>query len=217
MGQFWLALGRGSGDNRIHDSAFVDSLPRQASGLYGITQQNITEKFRQYLVRLADPVPIHFRSFVPRTRSKALFVFAMSCYCWTLTSFVSTSRYAIHVKSPPPAFYLRGDASDVIALLLFAPVVESLILIGVFELVRRAHAPVAIQILAAASFISVTHVWPWWPHAVIVLPSFCIQAAAYFYWRRVSWKQAFWILVSIHALNNVIPTLSVIGRAMRHA
>jgi hypothetical protein len=26
VAQFWLALGRGSGDNRIHDSAFVDSL-----------------------------------------------------------------------------------------------------------------------------------------------------------------------------------------------
>jgi hypothetical protein len=100
---------------------------------------------------------------------------------------------------------------------VFAPVVESFVLIAVFELVRRAHAPAVIQIASSALCISVAHVWPWWPHAVIVLPSFCIQAASYHYWRRVSWKDAFWVLVSIHALNNVIPTLSAIGRAMRHA
>jgi len=41
-----------------------------------------------------------------------------------------------------------------------------------------------------------------------VLPSFCIQAASYLYWRRTSWKIAFWVVASIHALINVIPALS---------
>ena len=162
-------------------------------------------------------LPIRLSLFLPRSRSKVVFALVMACYCIALSAFISAWAYAVHVKGPPRGFYLRGDAADVFGSLLFAPVVESLILIAVFELVRRAHAPAAIQIGMAAFFISVGHAWPWWPHAVIVLPSFCIQAASYHYWRRVSWKDGFWVLVSIHALNNVIPTLSAVSRAMRHA
>jgi len=92
--------------------------------------------------------------------------------------------------------------------------VESLALVAVFELMRRAHAPAAVQVIAAALFISEAHVWPWWPHAVIVLPSFCIQAASYLYWCRISWKTAFWVVASIHALNNSIGAVSAIGRAL---
>jgi hypothetical protein len=75
---------------------------------------------------------------------------------------------------------------------LVGPILESLILVGVFELVRRARAPVVVQVFVAALFISELHVWPWWPHAVIVLPSFCIQTASLLYWRRRGlWKDAF--------------------------
>ena len=163
-------------------------------------------------------VPIRASSFIPRTRSKVVFALVMSSYCVTLSALIGAWARTANIKNPPPAFYLRGDATDVIESLLVAPLIESLILIGVFELVRRAHAPAAVQVFAAALFVSETHVWPWWPHAVIVLPAFCIDAAAYAYWRRrASWKIAFSVLVSIHALSNVIPTLSAIGRAMRHA
>jgi hypothetical protein len=89
-------------------------------------------------------------------------------------------------------------------------------LVAMFELVRRLRAPGWVQVVGSALFISELHVWPWWPHAVIVLPSFLIQAASYLYWRSRSWKDAFRVLVSIHAINNIIPTLSAVGRAMRH-
>jgi hypothetical protein len=163
-------------------------------------------------------VRIRLTSFIPRSRSKVVFALVMSCYCITLSYFISTWRRAAHVQSPAAAFYLDygNPVGNVISLLLFAPVVESLLLVGVFELVRRAHAPEVVQVLVAALFISEAHVWPWWPHAVIVLPSFCIQAASYLYWRRSSWKTAFWVLVSIHALNNVNSALSAIGYAARH-
>jgi hypothetical protein len=104
----------------------------------------------------------------------------------------------------------------VVGLLVFAPIVESLILVAVFELVRRAHAPDAVQVLTAALFVSELHAWPWWTHAVIVLPSFCIQSASYLYWRRTSWKTAFWVVALIHALNNSIAAVSAIGRAIQH-
>jgi hypothetical protein len=161
--------------------------------------------------------PIRLSSFIPRTRSKIVFALVMACYSVALLSFVSAWAYVAHVRSPPRAFYLRGG-SHFISLLIIAPLIESLILVGVFELVRRARAPAIVQVFIAALFISEMHVWPWWPHAVIVLPAFCIQAASYLYWReRASWKDAFWILVSIHALSNVVPALNTLGYATRHA
>ena len=161
-------------------------------------------------------IPIRLSSFIPRTRSKVVFALVMACYSVTLGSFVSAWAYVAHVRSPPRAFYLRDP--HVISLLIIAPLLESLILVGVFELVRRARAPAIAQVFIAALFISEMHVWPWWPHAVIVLPGFCIQAASYLYWReRAPWKDAFWVLVSIHALHNVVPALNSIGYAMRHA
>jgi hypothetical protein len=141
----------------------------------------------------------------------------MSCYCLTLEYFVLAWARALHIPPPPRSFYLSGGIGDVVDLLALAPIIESLILVGVFEVVRRAHAPDAVQVITAALFVSVAHAWPWWPHAVIVLPSFCIQSASYLYWRRTSWKTAFWVVASIHALNNSISAVSAIGRAIQHA
>jgi len=107
--------------------------------------------------------------------------------------------------------YLRGDPADVISLLVIAPLIESLVLVGMVELVRRFHAPQTVQVFTAALFISGLHVRPWWPHAIIVLPSFCIQGASYLYWRRISWKTAFCVLAAIHALANVFPALSAVA------
>ena len=161
---------------------------------------------------------IRLRSFIPRSRSKVVFALVMACYSVALGRFVSAWAYVAHVRSPPREFYLRGGASDVVSLLVFAPLIESLILVGVFELVRRVRAPAVVQVFIAALFISEMHVWQWWPHAVIVLPAFCIQAASYLYWReRGPWKNAFWVSVSIHALSNVVPALNSVGYATRHA
>ena len=161
--------------------------------------------------------PARLRSFIPRGRSKVVFALVMACYSVALARFVYAWAYVAHVRNPPRAFYLRGSAFDVFALLVVAPIIESLILVGVFELVGRARVPAVVQVFIAALFISELHVWPWWPHAVIVLPGFCIQAASYLYWRqRAPWKDAFWVLVSIHALSNLVAALGALGYATRH-
>jgi hypothetical protein len=162
-------------------------------------------------------IPIRLTSFLPRSRSKLVFALVMGCYCIAVGSFMSTWTWAARLPRPPRAFYLRGDASDVLGVLVFGPLIESLILVGVFELVRRVRAPDWVQVLTSALFISELHVWPWWPHAFIVLPGFLIESASYLYWRRSSWKEAYWVIVCIHAVTNLIPALTAIGRAMRHA
>lgn len=139
----------------------------------------------------------------------------MSSYSGALSYFVIAWARVARVDRPPASFYpFENDpVGEVLTLLIFAPLIESLMLVGVFEVVRRVKAPEVIQVLTAALVISELHVWPWWPHAVIVLPSFCIQAASYLYWRGTSWKTAYWIVVTIHALNNVVPALYQIAQA----
>jgi hypothetical protein len=162
-------------------------------------------------------VPIRFSSFVPRTRSKVVFALTMGCYCISISYFVSAWAYAAGLKRPPRSFYLQGTTPDVLGLMVFAPLIESLMLVAVFALLRRVRAPAWVQVVTSAGFMAELHVWPWWLHAVIVLPSFLIQSASYLYWRRVSWKDAFWVLVSVHALNNLISAVNAVGHAMRHA
>jgi hypothetical protein len=161
-------------------------------------------------------VPIRLSSFLPRSRSKIVFALVMGCYCVFLGSLFGTSASVAGLPRPPRAFYLRGDGADVFEALILAPVLESLMLIGIFELVGRVHAPDWVHVATSALLISEMHSWPWWPHAFIVLPSFLIQSASYRFWRRVSWKEAYWVVL-IHAINNVLPALSAVSRAMRHA
>jgi hypothetical protein len=157
---------------------------------------------------------IRLTSFLPRSRSKTVFALVMACYCIALSYFIIACARILHIRPSPPAFYLSGGIGDVIMLLALAPIIESLILVGLFELVRRVHAPDAIQVIAPALFVSVGHAWLWWPHAIILLPGFCIQSASYLYGRRTSWTTAFWVVASIHALNNSIPAVNAIGRAI---
>jgi hypothetical protein len=161
-------------------------------------------------------MPIRLRAFIPRSRSWVVFAVCMACYCVVLQRFVTSWAYVSQVRPPSAAEHsFRNPASEVLASLVFAPVVETLILAGIMEVARRAHASEAAQVFAGALIVSAGHAWPWWLHAVVVIPSFLIQAASYLYWRRVSWKTAFWVVVLIHAIINLIPTLNVIGRAAR--
>jgi hypothetical protein len=190
--------------------------PEPSSSVGNSSSEKINELPRTHRTRSR----ISLGSFIPRTRSKAVFVIVMTCYGYTLASLIGAWARAAHIKSPPPAFYwfTQGDpAANLLSLVVFAPIIESLILIGSIELIRLARAPETVQVIVGALFIAELHSWPWWPHAVIVAPGFCIQAASYLYWRRSSWKVAYWIVVTIHALNNFIPALSYIGYATRHS
>jgi hypothetical protein len=143
----------------------------------------------------------------------------MACYCIAITYFVATCRRAARIQNAPPSFYAtyrQQPLESAFELLVLAPIIESLVVVGVFELVRCAHAPAVVQVLTAAAFVSELHVWPWWPHAIIVFPAFCIDAGSYLYWRsRGSWKAAFVVIASIHALSNSLTAIAALGYALR--
>ena len=154
--------------------------------------------------------------FLPRTRSKVIFVVVMASYGLFAALFLRSVADAFGAQHTRPGIFLqRGHPTlEVISLLVFAPVVESLILIAMIELLRWLRSPVWLQIALPAIVSAAQHVPV--SHAVVVTPSWFIMAAAYVMWRQVSRKTAFVVIASIHALLNLNPAIWTIGYAIHH-
>jgi hypothetical protein len=152
-----------------------------------------------------------FQHFLPRSSSNAVFIFTMTCYTFTLEylgrrsirlfGFWSTSRID-HLTSTP------------LVPLLISPVVDSFVVIGLIEAVRRLRFNVAVQIAVAVS-ISCFLESPRQPFSgLLVAPVFLIGAGAYIYWRPV----AFWIaartIILLHFFYNALVFIGVTAERM---
>lgn len=169
---------------------------------------------RSLPLRPMHPVLAKLQSFLPRGHSALVFTVAMACYSRTAGSFVHSLVHLIDVRPPPentwesPGLILLGAVSATCV----APVVESLVLVGAIELLRWLRAPRALQVLLAAALLAAPHSLKWWPHALIVMPAFTLEAVSYLYWRPTSFKRAVAVVIGIHAMSNVIPALFEVGK-----
>jgi hypothetical protein len=175
------------------------------------------------LVRSFENVPapkrevrIRWRSFLPRSRSKVVFVLAMASYTLAAAALLRAIATACGAPRPPLSVLLKHGypGLDVIALVLLAPVIESLVLIGLIEFLRWLRSPVWLQLTLAASICVLAELPV--SHAFVIAPGWFIMAAAYLVWREVSWKVGFVIIASIHALLNLSPAILTIGYAIHH-
>jgi hypothetical protein len=144
----------------------------------------------------------------------------MACYTWMLHSLLQTAWSITHILPPPPALFSLHDkptGSYVSGVILFGPLLESLILVGVIELLRWVRSPVWSQIVAAALVLGFLHSTAWRAWGFIVAADFGIQAFSYLYWRAAGFRTAFTVVFSIHALHNLVPALSAIAYATRPA
>lgn len=150
-------------------------------------------------------------SFLPRSESKVVFVLVMVCFTWTLNSLLQTLVDAFHSAPAylPGLFTLHGKPEMRVGdLLLFSPIVESLILVAVIEVLRWISCPTWVQICGSTIIIAILHSVGWRPWGLIVAPGFAVQAFSYLYWRSGSRTIAFAIVVCIHALHNLMPAIS---------
>ena len=94
--------------------------------------------------------------------------------------------------------------------LVMAPVLESLILVGLIEMLRILKCPRSAQIIIAALVMGLLHSYSWSPRALIVAPAFGIWAAAYLYCKDISFgvKGGYVMIVASHFLHNLIPALA---------
>jgi hypothetical protein len=163
-----------------------------------------------------------FARFLPRSQSKAVFLFVMTCYSWTLSTltarlirllgFWPTTDPLAHVRQ-----LIRAGGIDArtIALarllvgpLLLAPVFESFVVIGVIELLRRLKFSIAVQITGSVSLSCFLHGLEHPVQWLLVAPLFLIGAAAYIYWRQISFWIGAQMIILLHFIHNSIVFLN---------
>jgi len=156
--------------------------------------------------------------FVPRGQSKLVFVLAVTPYGFMLSMLIGAVARAFHLPPAPISYYAHfGPIGDLISSLVFAPIFESFLLLGLIELARVLRGPHWAQVVAAASVIAILHCFPWRAHGLTIAPVFAIQAASYLYWRPTSRKAAYGVVAWMHLLHNLIPAISAVAHSMRHA
>jgi hypothetical protein len=103
--------------------------PVSANGLCADCFESVLSNEREFKpeepISLSEIAPaekrnirIRLTSFLPRSRSKAVFALAMACYCVALGYFIIAWARALHIRPPPPSFYLSGGVGDVVGLLV---------------------------------------------------------------------------------------------------
>lgn len=156
-------------------------------------------------------------AFLPRSRSKTVFVLVTACYAYTAGALAQAISTAFGVPYPLVEAFVGGSlAFHILDNLLFAPVVESLLLIGTTELLRWLRFPVSLQVTCSAVVCASLHAFVSIGVAFVVVPAWFIMSIAYLVWRRTSWKTGFIVVASIHALLNLIPAILNVSHALRH-
>jgi hypothetical protein len=147
-----------------------------------------------------------FEGFLPKSRSKAIFIFAACCYTFTITTleirlfkvFGSWPKIIDPVRHVVRDVRLGAEHSPIWISLLLSPVLESFLVIGIIELLRRTKFSIAVQIVGPALLVCGLHsaahiIW-----GFIVAPLFFIGAASYVYWRPVSFWVGTQMIVLVH-------------------
>ena len=155
--------------------------------------------------------------FLPRSGSKLVFVAAMASYAFAVGNLIRAIATALGAQRTGPGVFAEHGypAIEVISLLLLSPVIESLLLIGLIELLRWIGLPLWAQVACSAAICAGLHALRSISLAFVVAPGWAIMAASYLIWRQVSWKAAFLVVAAIHALLNFLPAIETIGYAVR--
>lgn len=157
--------------------------------------------------------------FLPRSRSKGVFVFAMLCYSIILTEIgAGLTRLAgwsptrlVPDETVPRHIRPGVDDGNLLDLLVIAPIGESLTLIAIIELLRLLRFGVAVQVTAAALAMFLLHAIDHISWATFLVPAFLIDAGTYLYGRRISFWVGAQMVLALHFLFNCFPAMLVLA------
>ncbi len=156
---------------------------------------------------------VNCKSFLPQSKSKWIFVLLMVAYTQTFESVVRTFTEPFTGSQSWRFAGAHGWASVISTVgewTVLTPIWESMVLVVVIELLRRAGFPTAIQVLVSTFVLALIDGYHWWPHGLGVAPGFLIAGLSYIYWRPVSWRIALVLIIVIHALLNITPATSLV-------
>ena len=159
------------------------------------------------------------RSLLPRSRSPIIYGFTMACYMIALDALLSR---LVVIFGLWPARAQAAPAIERIVNLpigyrifsefLISPIVESLGLIGVIELMRWFGFKDITGVIVSTALICLLHTATVPIFGLIVVPAFLIGTASYVYWRHTSFWTGLGMIVFLHFASNIIPVLRALGR-----
>ena len=161
-----------------------------------------------------------FNRFLPRSNSRAVFLFTVTCYALSIGLVEGRIVKALGlwpqtidpIRHVVRTVRLGAEHSPAWTALLLAPVFESLLVIGLIELLRRIKCSIAAQIVAPALFICLLHSAFYIVWGFFAAPLFFIGAASYVYWRRTSFWTGMVMMILIHFFWNGVEFLLVLAR-----
>lgn len=152
------------------------------------------------------PVPI-FPSLLFEPRRPALYIPAAVALSLAGAVLLSTAAATLFPAAKGPTFPSFGG-TFLFMVVIFAPFLETAIMAGVIEVLRRFLSPWATVAVSAAGWgaahSAMAPAWGlviWWP--------FTIFSLAYLVWRERAWWQGYLVAATIHALQNAVPAVSM--------
>jgi hypothetical protein len=108
-----------------------------------------------------------FDAFLPRSDSPLVFVLVVFSYDYALTALFAAIVRLFHFPPRPLSFWeSHGDpTAHIIEGLVFAPLIETCILVAIIELLRRVKVPTLALVFLAGGLVAWPHsyVWHWVP------------------------------------------------------
>ena len=144
---------------------------------------------------------------VPEKPLRAIFVGWLTAFSVSIVLGLLVAR--LMPQAVPPKFDVEGAAA-IIALVLFAPIVETIVMGAVLLLLLLALPP-AVAVIVSALGWGVVHslIAPTW--GLVIWWPFLVFSTLFVAWRGRSLALAFTIPACTHALQNLIPAILVAG------
>jgi len=143
-------------------------------------------------------------SLLPRSPAPWAFILVLCAFDFAVESLASALINPLFPHTTTP-YAARGWPTTILhftTAVVFVPLFWTLLLAAIIELCRLARLPALICAAIATLALAVADGIHWWPHGLVILPSFALLSFSYLYWRPVSWKHAYWIAVLIFTLYN---------------
>lgn len=118
---------------------------------------------------------------------------------------------------PDTAEEIPHLAEMLVGWVIVAPILETAIMAMFVGIARSLTQEERLQILAGAVPLGLAHafqgvsVWDAGGHAFVSVISFLVYALVYVVWRRVSFRDAFWMGAGVHMIHNFVLVLFVLG------
>ena len=151
-----------------------------------------------------------FEPFLPASRSKIIFFVVVACYSFTLSTLMGrlVRLCGLWPKTVDPIRHvvrnvrLGAEHSPAWTGLILAPILESILIMGLIGLLRRAKFSSTLQIVVSAAIICSLHSAMYLVWGFLVFPLFFIGAASYVYWRHISFWTGTLALIWVHFFEN---------------